>query len=319
MQRLDLALGDDHLDVCDLLRQLLESGPGLALLEVGAHPRPQRLGLPDVENSAFLVPEEVDARRGWQALQRAFRTISSLVASVATASLAAGTPWLLRRRARPRLRARSRTRAVRPCSSVRPPTWRSRTTRRWHRQIVRAKAAGANAVRLTAWPPGQTELDGDRPRRTAERRLRGQRQPDDRCPRHPASRQPDDTADRRTADVQFATFTASVARAVPHVKHFTIGNEPNLNRFWLPQFGPAGENVAAPAYLRFLTAAYDALKAVDEDLQVPGGALSPRGSDNPALSRHTHSPTKFIKGVGIAYRASGRTKPVMDALDQPVC
>ena len=45
-----------------------------------------------------------------------------------------------------------------------------------------------------------------------------------------------------------------------------------------------------------------------------GGALSPRGSDNPALSRHTHSPTKFIKDMGIAYRASGRTKPVMDAL-----
>ena len=68
-------------------------------------------------------------------------------------------------------------------------------------EIVRAKA-GRGQRRpadpgLAAGPDG---ADGDRPRRTAERRLRGQRQPDDRCPRHLASRQPDDTADRRTAD-----------------------------------------------------------------------------------------------------------------------
>jgi hypothetical protein len=73
VQRLDFVLGDDHLDVVDPLRQLLERCPGLAaLLEVRTHSRPQRLGLPDVENTPFFVVEEVDTRPGWQALERAF-------------------------------------------------------------------------------------------------------------------------------------------------------------------------------------------------------------------------------------------------------
>ena len=119
-------------------------------------------------------------------------------------------------------------------------------------------------------------------------------------------------ADRRTTDA-VRDVHSLVARAVPYAKHFTIGNEPNLNRFWLPQFGPDGENVAAPAYLRLLTAAYDAHEGGRRGLRVLGGALAAR-QRRPALSRHTHSPTKFIKDMGIAYRASGRTKPVMDAL-----
>ena len=44
-----------------------------------------------------------------------------------------------------------------------------------------------------------------------------------------------------------------------------------------------------------------------------GGAVSPRGSDNPLLTRQTHSPTGFIQDLGTAYRASGRTTPIMDA------
>jgi hypothetical protein len=181
-------------------------------------------------------------------------------------------------------------------------------------ELLRAKAAGFNTIRLTqAWLPGQTELTAPdlAALRNAVFAASVNRMTVVLVVSHPGSRTTPLTEEQRT---QFATFTAAVARALPYVKHFTIGNEPNLNRFWLPQFGPNGENVAAPAYLQLLTATYDALKAVDEDLQVLGGALSPRGSDNPALSRHTHSPTKFLRDMGIAYRASGRTKPVMDAL-----
>jgi hypothetical protein len=49
-------------------------------------------------------------------------------------------------------------------------------------------------------------------------------------------------------------------------------------------------------------------------VNVIGGALAPRGSDNPAFSRPTHSPTAFLLDMGAAYRASGRTAPIMDAL-----
>jgi hypothetical protein len=113
---------------------------------------------------------------------------------------------------------------------------------------------------------------------------------------------------------EFAAYVAALARGLPGVHDFIIGNEPNLNRFWLPQFSRRGGNAAAPSYLDLLVRSYDALKAVSPEIQVIGGALSPRGSDNPRLKRKTHSPTQFILDMGKAYRRSGRQRPVMDAL-----
>jgi hypothetical protein len=101
---------------------------------------------------------------------------------------------------------------------------------------------------------------------------------------------------------------------VPEIRDVIVGNEPNLNRFWLPQFGPSGEDAAAPAYLQLLAQTYDALKEVSADVLVYGGALSPRGIDRPGSGRDTHSPTTFLRDLGDAYRASGRETPVMDAL-----
>jgi hypothetical protein len=45
---------------------------------------------------------------------------------------------------------------------------------------------------------------------------------------------------------------------------------------------------------------------------VIGGALAPRGGDDPEAKRQTHSPTSFIRDLGAAYRASGRDRPLMD-------
>ena len=109
-----------------------------------------------------------------------------------------------------------------------------------------------------------------------------------------------------------AAFSAALAKGLPRVRDFIVGNEPNLNRYWLPQFGPAGEDVAAPAYVQLLAQTYDALKGVSPSIRVWGGAVSPRGSDRPNTGRDTHSPTVFIQDMGAAYRASGRTAPIMD-------
>ena len=117
-----------------------------------------------------------------------------------------------------------------------------------------------------------------------------------------------------TAQTQFAQYAAALAAAFPSFDDIIVGNEPNLNRFWLPQFGPDGSNASAPAYLSLLAKTYDALKAVDPGLRVWGGALAPRGSDRPEGIRPTSSPTAFIQAMGAAYRASGRTLPVMDGL-----
>jgi hypothetical protein len=112
----------------------------------------------------------------------------------------------------------------------------------------------------------------------------------------------------------FANYTASLARALPYVRDFIVGNEPNLNRFWMPQFDRRGRDVAAPAYLSLLAQTYDALKAVSPQINVIGGAVSPRGADRPKAARQTHSPTTFLRDLGLAYRKSRRKKPIMDML-----
>lgn len=116
-----------------------------------------------------------------------------------------------------------------------------------------------------------------------------------------------------TDQADFAQYAASVATTTG-VRHLIVGNEPNLNRYWLPQFNPDGSDAAAAAYESLLARTYDAVKAADPQVEVIGGALAPRGGDTPGTIRPTHSPTAFLTDMGAAYRASGRTAPIMDAL-----
>ncbi len=126
---------------------------------------------------------------------------------------------------------------------------------------------------------------------------------------HPGSRTTPLTPE---AQAEFASYTAALVAAVPSFDDVVIGNEPNLNRFWLPQFNLDGTIASAPAYLSLLARTYDAVKAVDAKARVWGGATSARGADRPGGTRPTTSPTAFVKALGVAYRASGRTLPVMD-------
>ncbi|MGH2922267.1 MAG: hypothetical protein ACRDKU_09400 [Gaiellaceae bacterium] len=112
---------------------------------------------------------------------------------------------------------------------------------------------------------------------------------------------------------QFADFVAQVATTFPTVKDFIIGNEPNLSRFWAPQFTSGGKSVSTAAYADLLARSYDALKAVSPTNNVIGLGLSPRGNDLPnAPGNISHSPVKFLNGLGKAYRASRRSRPLMD-------
>src|SRR5436190_13754013 len=141
------------------------------------------------------------------------------------------------------------------------------------------------------------------------------------------------------SQLDFAVYCVAVARAAPNVTDFIIGNEPNLNMFWMPQFSKSvygfktikvrvkgklvkkrvkyvkrpGVDLAAPAYERLLATTYDFLKAENPNIEVIGAALSPRGGDNAVGARPTHSPTTFIRDLGKAYRATGRPTPIMDA------
>jgi hypothetical protein len=111
---------------------------------------------------------------------------------------------------------------------------------------------------------------------------------------------------------KFANYVALVAQRFPAVTDFVIGNEPNLGKYWAPTFNANGSIAAAATYEAALAASYDALKAVNPDIDVIGFGLSPRGDDRPGSARNTISPVRFINAVGAAYRASGRTKPLMD-------
>jgi hypothetical protein len=177
-----------------------------------------------------------------------------------------------------------------------------------------AKLAGLNAIRSTAiWAPGQTKPEATQ--LTALKNAAAAAKLDGIATLlsvYQFGSKTTPLTDQDQAD--FASFAASLAKALPTVRSFVIGNEPNINRYWLPQFNLDGTDAAAPAYESLLAKTYDALEAVDPKLQVLGGAVSPRGSDNPKAPRLTHSPTAFIADMGVAYRLSGRTEPIMDAL-----
>ena len=112
----------------------------------------------------------------------------------------------------------------------------------------------------------------------------------------------------------FAAYAAALVQGLPQLHDLVVGNEPNLNLFWLPQFGPGGGDAAASSFEALLATTYDAVKAVRPDVEVIGAGLSPHGSDDPAAARATHSPTRFLLDLAAAYRASQRDRPIMDAL-----
>ena len=122
-------------------------------------------------------------------------------------------------------------------------------------------------------------------------------------------------ADSPAALGQFVGFLRLLARAYPQVKDFIVGNEPNKARFWQPQFNVNGAAAACAAYEPVLAAGYDVLKAVDPGIRVIGVGLGPRGTDNPlARDNLSISPVRCLRDIGRAYRASRRTRPIMDEL-----
>jgi len=104
----------------------------------------------------------------------------------------------------------------------------------------------------------------------------------------------------------FCPWAGMVAGVVRQwgINDFIVWNEPNTALYWSPQ--DAG---APAAYEALLAQCYDAIHASDPTANVIGFALSPR-SNGPSQT----APIPFILAAGQAYRASGRTKPIMDQM-----
>jgi hypothetical protein len=175
-----------------------------------------------------------------------------------------------------------------------------------------AAMAGLDTVRMSVtWSPGQTSVAGDDEivlRNAVEAaQLDGVRLV---LSIYPQNWRATPLSSRTRG--QFASFAASIAREFPALRDFVIGNEPNLNLFWMPQFGVGGVDLAAHSYELLLARTYDALKSVSDDVDVIGGALASHGQDKPGSGRPTHSPTTFIEDLGAAYRGTHRRLPIMD-------
>jgi hypothetical protein len=172
--------------------------------------------------------------------------------------------------------------------------------------------AGFRGVRITqTWAPGQVEVSADDA--TVLRNVATAAQLDGVTVVTTVMNVGSKTTPLTDQDqLDFAAYAASVVKVSQALLILIIGNEPNLNRYWLPQFADDGSDVAAPAYESLLARTYDAVKAAAPGVTVLGGAVSPRGGDVGGGIRPTHSPTVFIRDLGQAYRDSGRTTPIMD-------
>jgi hypothetical protein len=98
----------------------------------------------------------------------------------------------------------------------------------------------------------------------------------------------------RATRQQFCSYVRNVVAQLPSVRDVVIWNEVNSPAFWRPQHD-------APAkYAALLARCWDLLHAMRPDVNVIS-STAPR-----------HGPLEFLRGLGAAYAASGRTRPIVD-------
>jgi hypothetical protein len=202
-----------------------------------------------------------------------------------------------------------------------------------------ARLAGFDTLRLAIfWAPGRASVMPEWDKVTLENAAAASQLSGIRLMVSVSNLNGKTTPNTPSLQEELAIYTLTIARAYPTITDFIIGNEPNLNTFWTPQFAkpqfktvtkkvrvkgklvtrrtkvlkgmPA--DLAAIGYTNLLAKTYDLLKDFNPTINVIGVALSPRGGDNPLASRPTHSPVTFLTDMGAALRKLHRTKPIMD-------
>jgi hypothetical protein len=186
---------------------------------------------------------------------------------------------------------------------------------KWYADAAVAPASylGAQAFRLTlAWKPGQTDLDAERQAALAQ----GVDAVTARGLRVVLTVFADSGADAPTDELarrQYCAFVRAAIARNPAIDDVVIWNEPNSDRFWRPQFDAEGTSVAPAAYAALLARCYDVLHAFRPTINVVGLATAPRGDD-----ASSHSPGRFIRELGAAYRGSVRALPIFDTVSHHV-
>jgi hypothetical protein len=98
------------------------------------------------------------------------------------------------------------------------------------------------------------------------------------------------TADRRR---RYCDFVQQALTLAPSVRDVVVWNEANSRTYWPPTAG-------APAYEALLATCWDVLHALDRRVNVIDSTAS------------RHQPEAFLQGVADAYRASRRSRPLVD-------
>ena len=112
----------------------------------------------------------------------------------------------------------------------------------------------------------------------------------------------------------YCTYVRNLLERYPTIDDVVIWNEANLGFFWQPQFDPNGASAAPAAYGRLLAQCWDVLHGLRPSVNLVT-STSPSGNDNPnAVSNVSHAPGSFLRKLGAAYRASGRSKPIFDTV-----
>ncbi|HEY2219597.1 MAG TPA: hypothetical protein VGH35_09660 [Gaiellaceae bacterium] len=106
----------------------------------------------------------------------------------------------------------------------------------------------------------------------------------------------------------YCAYVANALALYPTIRDVVIWNEPNKRLFW--NASGTGQADASAQYEALLAGCYDSLHSSFSGVNVIGLALSSTGNDNATST----SPGAFIRGVGDAYRAAGRTAPLMDTV-----
>jgi hypothetical protein len=177
--------------------------------------------------------------------------------------------------------------------------------------LAAARELGVSSFRVTLpWTPGQTELDSaDAAQFDAMVRDAGGMRIVVSI--YGAARSaPNDDAGRDA----YCTYVRNLLQRYPTINDVVIWNEANLGFYWQPQFDETGASVAPAAYEALLARCWDVLHALRPNVNVIT-STSPGGNDSPtARSNVSHSPLQFIRKLGAAYRASGRTTRIFDTV-----
>jgi len=183
---------------------------------------------------------------------------------------------------------------------------------KWYgaRAVTPGRILGARRVRLTLqWAPGQRTLDATQWAELAQ----GARSAAAQGLRVVLAvyAEPGSGAAPRDAKARgdYCTFVRSAIARHQSLRDVVIWNEPNSAFFWRPQFSADGVSAAPAAYEALLARCYDVLHAAAPSINVVAPATAPRGDD-----RDSHSPDSFLRGIGDAYRRSGRTRPLFDTV-----